>query len=124
LADFGRTRIIDDGALENQTKPSAAVERDNKIGEAGDSIRWTAPEMMDPDRFGFSKNLVAKIPSKETDIYALGMTILEVSDHLVTTLALIISCRSAGTHRASPIWPKLGRKRREEGNRWGSSGEA
>lgn len=67
--------------MEDQTKPSTGVERDNKIGEAGDSIRWSAPEIMDPDRFGFTKNLIAKLPSKSTDIYALGMTILEVSVH-------------------------------------------
>jgi len=78
LADFGRARIIDDDALEDQTKPSTGIERDNKIGEAGDFVRWSAPEMMDPDRFGFTKNLVSGLPSKSTDIYALGMTILEV----------------------------------------------
>jgi len=72
-------RIINDDAMEDQTKPSTGVERDNKVGEAGDSIRWSAPEIMDPDRFGFTGNLVAKLPSKSTDIYALGMTILEVS---------------------------------------------
>jgi len=78
LAGFGRTRVIDGGALENQTKPSTTVERDNKIGEAGNSVRWTAPEMMVPDRFGFTKNLAAKLPSKSTDVYAFGMTILEI----------------------------------------------
>jgi len=79
LAGFGRTKIVDDDALEDQTKPSMAVERDGKIGDVGDSDRWSAPEMMNPDRFGFTKNRAAKLPSKSTDIYALGMTILEVS---------------------------------------------
>lgn len=79
-------RIIDDEAMEDQTKPSTGVERDNKIGETGDSIRWTAPELMDPDGFGYTKYLVTKLPSKSTDIYALGMTILEVSVHFSTTL--------------------------------------
>lgn len=79
LGGFGRTRIVDNDVLEDQTKPSIRVERDSKIGDAEDSIRWNAPEMMDPDRFGFTKNLVEKLPSKSTDIYALGMTIFEVS---------------------------------------------
>jgi len=82
LAGFGRTRIMDDDALEDQTKPSTAVERDDKIGDAGDSVRWRAPEMMNPDKFGFTRNRVAKLPSKSTDIYAFGMTILEVSVRL------------------------------------------
>lgn len=82
MTDFGRARIIDDEALENQTKPSTGVEQDHNIGENWDSIRWSAPEIMDPGRFGFTKDLVAKLPSRSTDIYALGMTILEVNvDH-------------------------------------------
>ena len=75
-------RIVDDDAMEDQTKPSTGIERDHKIGEVGDSIQWSAPEIIDSGRFGFTKNLVAKLPSKSTDIYALGMTIVEVRvDH-------------------------------------------
>ena len=81
-------RIIDDDAMEDQTKPPTGVERDNKIGEAGDSIRWTAPELMDPERFGYTKNLVAKLPSKSTDLYALGMTILEACVHFSSNFDL------------------------------------
>lgn len=78
MADFGRARIVDDHALENQTKPPTGLERDDKIREVGDSIRWSAPEIVDPDRFGFTKASFSKLPSKSTDIYALAMTILEV----------------------------------------------
>ncbi|KAF9781192.1 kinase-like domain-containing protein, partial [Thelephora terrestris] len=78
LADFSRARIIDDQALENQTKPPTGLERDDRIREIGDSIRWSAPEIIDPDRFGFTKNNFPKLPSKSTDMYALAMTILEV----------------------------------------------
>lgn len=78
LADFARTRVIDEGALESQTKPPTGLERDEKIGEVGESIRWSAPEIIDPDKFGFTKNSFSKLPSKSTDIYALAMTILEV----------------------------------------------
>jgi len=37
--------------------------------------------MMNPDEFGFTKKRVGKLPSKSTDIYAFGMTTLEVSVH-------------------------------------------
>jgi len=38
-----------------------------------------APELFYPDKFGFTGKLAKQLPSKETDIYAVGMTILEVS---------------------------------------------
>ena len=79
MADFSRARIVDDQALENQTKPSTGLERDDRIREVGDSIRWSAPEIIDPDKFGFTKKSFSKLPSKSTDMYALAMTILEVS---------------------------------------------
>ena len=125
LAGFGRMRIIDNDALEDQTKPSTAVERDDKIGDAGDSIRWSAPEMMNPDKFGFTKNRVAKLPSKSTDIYAFGMTILEVSPHFqqpwpTSSHSFAIS---GGSHRTPSIWPSPGSKHHKEGDRWDSSGE-
>jgi len=78
LADFSRARIVDDQALENQTKPSTGLERDDRIREVGDSIRWSAPEIIDPDKFGFTKKSFSKLPSKSSDMYALAMTILEV----------------------------------------------
>ena len=37
-----------------------------------------APEILDPERYGYIKRARRKLPSKSTDIYALGMTILEV----------------------------------------------
>ena len=40
-----------------------------------------APELLFPDRFGFTGKLAKQLPSKDTDIYAIGMTILEVSAH-------------------------------------------
>ena len=40
-----------------------------------------APELLDPEKFGFTGELAKQLPSKETDIYAIGMTILEVSTH-------------------------------------------
>jgi serine/threonine protein kinase len=37
-----------------------------------------APELMIPENFGFIGELAKLLPTKSTDIYAIGMTILEV----------------------------------------------
>ena len=37
-----------------------------------------APELLLPEEFGFIGMLQKQLPSKDTDIYAIGMTILEV----------------------------------------------
>src|ERR1700753_3870049 len=49
----------------------------NNNGMRG-TIRWMAPEMMPPAGCGFTKECRIRLPSKGTDIYSLGMTILEV----------------------------------------------
>ena len=45
----------------------------------GGTFRWMAPELLDPEKFGFTRDLLKRLPSMSTDIYAIGMTILEVS---------------------------------------------
>ena len=40
-----------------------------------------APELLLPENFGFTGKLRKQLPSQSTDIYAIGMTILEVSAH-------------------------------------------
>ena len=68
LADFGLAAIIED-----------ASSADGPSGhKTGGTTRWMAPEILDPDRFGYTKRSRKRLPSKSTDIYALGMTILEV----------------------------------------------
>lgn len=42
------------------------------------TIRWMAPELMHPEGFGFTNEDQKRLPSRNTDTYALGMTILEV----------------------------------------------
>ena len=37
-----------------------------------------APELLYPDNFEFTGEFQKQLPSKDTDIYAIGMTILEV----------------------------------------------
>ena len=46
------------------------------------TIRWMAPELLLPENFGFTGKLRKQLPSQSTDIYAIGMTVLEVSAHL------------------------------------------
>ena len=68
LADFGLAAIIED-----------TTSGDGPSGnKTGGTTRWMAPEILDPDRFGYTKRSRKRLPSKSTDIYALGMTILEV----------------------------------------------
>ena len=47
-----------------------------------------APEILDPERYGYTRRARSKLPSKSTDIYALGMTILEVRLRLLFLLHL------------------------------------
>ena len=49
------------------------------VGKKPGTIRWMAPELLYPETFGFTGRLEKQLPSRDTDIYAIGMTILEVS---------------------------------------------
>jgi len=67
LADFGLAVIIDESTFGSTT---------GGHGPRG-TTRWMSPEMLLPEEFGFSGKSQS-LPSMSTDIYALGMTILEV----------------------------------------------
>ena len=69
LADFGLAAIVDE-----TTSKTTVLD-----GKMKGTTRWMAPELFFPDRFGFTGKLAKQLPSRETDIYAIGMTILEVS---------------------------------------------
>jgi len=69
LADFGLARIIEDSC-------NSSTQGGQRGG--GGTVRWSAPEYLHPERFGFKEKSSTRLPSKSTDIYALGMTILEV----------------------------------------------
>ena len=68
LADFGLAMIIDESTV------------GSTIGghETRGTTRWMAPELLYPEHYGFPDDCQKRLPSKSTDIYALGMTILEV----------------------------------------------
>ena len=62
LAGFGSLSITSDEP--NVTSPTPYVS----------AIRWTSPELLDPESFGSTDSL----PTKESDCYAMGMVIYEV----------------------------------------------
>ncbi|KAF9647849.1 kinase-like protein, partial [Thelephora ganbajun] len=68
IADFGLAMIIDESTIGSTTGGH----------ELRGTTRWMAPEMLIPEECGFSGDCQRRIPSTSTDIYALGMTILEV----------------------------------------------
>ena len=102
LADFGLATIVDESmgstvdelpsSTVNESTSSTVDElMSSTIDESINStvtvygrrgtIRWMAPELLYPDTFGFTGKFEKQLPSKDTDIYAMGMTILEVSAH-------------------------------------------
>lgn len=68
LADFGLTVIIDELTAGSGTGGHFLR----------GTTRWMAPELLYPEHFGFSGDCQKRLPSKGTDVYALGMTVLEV----------------------------------------------
>ena len=47
-----------------------------------------APEILNPEGYGYTESARSKLPSKSTDIYALGMTILEARTNSLLLLSL------------------------------------
>ena len=68
LADFGLAVISEESTTGNTA--------DNH-GMRG-TVRWMAPELLLPENYGFTGKPRKQLPSQSTDIYAIGMTILEV----------------------------------------------
>jgi len=76
LADFGLAVITGESATKG-----AIDER----GVKG-TVRWMAPELLFPEKFGFIGEFLDQLPSMSTDIYAIGMTTLEVNPCYSTCL--------------------------------------
>lgn len=68
MADFGLAVVIDGST--NRTTADG--------GEMRGTTRWMAPELLFPEMFGYIGKLEKHLPSKSTDVYAIGMTVLEV----------------------------------------------
>ena len=71
MADFGLSAIVDETTDEDEISPV-----DGRMKGMSQRI---APELLFPEKFGFTGEFLKRLPSKDTDIYAIGMTILEVS---------------------------------------------
>ena len=69
LADFGLAVVVDRST--NRTTADGA--------EMRGTTRWMAPELLYPEKYGYTEKLQRQLPSKSTDVYAIGMTVLEVS---------------------------------------------
>ena len=80
IADFGLTTIT--GVV---THASARASQVSLISNdtlmsftAGGTCRWMSPELLDPERFGMPES-EGNRPTRQSDCYALGMVIYEVS---------------------------------------------
>ena len=79
LADFGLAAVVNES-----TCGTTSV-----VGKSQGTIRWMAPELLYPDKFKFTGEFEKQLPSKDTDIYGIGMTILEVSARPCSSETLI-----------------------------------
>ena len=93
LADFGLTTVADESATGSLM---------DNFGMRG-TMRWMAPELLNPEKFGITKESQIRLPSRGTDIYALGMTILEVSFSIPVRLLGAHGTILTGYHRMSSV---------------------
>lgn len=84
IADFGLSTITGvrtHSATRNSgiASPSSPPPNDSLVSfTPGWSIRWVSPELLDPGRFGVPESEDDR-PTRESDCYAMGMVIYEVS---------------------------------------------
>ena len=64
VSDFGLMTMVD----------LSVILLSETIDSSGGTLRWMSPELLDPSRFGSNGR-----PTRESDCYALGMVIYEVS---------------------------------------------
>ena len=76
LADFGLTRILTEFSSSGP-------------GDPGGTVAWMSPEMLWPEEF----DLKDAKPTKESDVYALGILIYEVRTFLPGSLQLHIEAK-------------------------------
>ena len=94
LADFGLLTIVSDPAI--RLHSSSFMH--------GGTVRWMAPELINPQEFGFEKSC----PTKSSDCYALGMVIYEtlsgkVPFHTYSDLTVCIKVLK-GEHPPRGVW--------------------
>jgi serine/threonine protein kinase len=97
IADFGLLTIISDHA--NFVSSISRLE--------GGTTRWMSPELLDPEIF----ELEDSRPTKESDIYALGMVVYEV----LSGQAPFPQCKDAVVIRKVMVGKRPGRPQGEQG---------
>ena len=83
LADFGLAVIVDESTAGSTINNS----------EMRGTRRWMAPEIIRPEEFGFTKECKIRLPWRGSDIYALGMVVLEV--RILWSLSSLLDNRGA-----------------------------
>ena len=73
LVDTSGTARVADFGLMTMTDMSTAVLSKAAVSSGG-TLGWMSPELLDPPRFGSNGS-----PTRESDCYALGLVIYEVS---------------------------------------------
>ena len=81
IADFGLSTITGVTTHAPGSARVSLVSMDSLMSfTGGGTRRWMSPELMDPERFGMPESEDNR-PTRQSDCYALGMVIYEVSVH-------------------------------------------
>ena len=112
--DAGTVRVADFGLMAMVEVSTVVLSRTSV--SSGGTYCWMSPELLDPEHFGCSGH-----PTRESDCYALGMVIYEVSWLWLSCLSLVnppqvlSGCRPFHDLRAySPVRAVLGGVRPEK----------
>ena len=80
IADFGLTTITGVATHTSARASQASLISNDTLMSftGGGTYRWMSPELLDPERFGMPES-EGNRPTRQSDCYALGMVIYEVS---------------------------------------------
>lgn len=89
ISDFGLSIIFD--------SQGGSVDRTSYKGEG--SVRWQAPELLDPEQFvGITRG-----PTGKSDVYAFSCVCLEVSAHRIIAMEMFLIVLSRYLQRRLPF---------------------
>ena len=80
IADFGLSTITGVATAAGASRVSLISIDSLMSFTGGGTRRWMSPELLDPERFGMPESEDNR-PTRQSDCYALGMVIYEVSPH-------------------------------------------
>ena len=88
IADFGLStvtgvRVRRSAVIDSDTASFSSFLSDDTLMSftSGGTVRWMSPELLDPERFGVPESEGDR-PTTQSDCYALGMVIYEVSSSM------------------------------------------